>query len=280
PAGAKVTSARVSLYMTRCIPTNTGQYASYGCPYWWPGAGAYTPTMTLYPITSAWSSSTVWSSMTLGTTALGSYGAQFYQSTGTRVPTSFALGNASLASTVQAIVNGSQANNGFVLQKTAGDQSGMAIAGSRYPDVSVAPRLDIEWSADGVQVADPQHVRSNGAELSWQSYTGGLGPSAAAVLGDTPTGFWRLDDPISSGFGIADWTGNGQNMSGAPASYLEPGGTADGDKSMYFNGGQYLEVGGGPQANITDTFTIEAWVKRGTFGSTQASGSSSGRTTS
>jgi RHS repeat-associated protein len=273
PAGAKVTSARVSLYMTRCIPTDTSQYASYGCPYWWFSSGNYTSTIDLYQINTGWNSSTPFSTVnaSLGSTSLGSYSAQFYQSTGQRVPTGLTLGNASLVSTVQAIVNGSQANNGFLIKKTAGDATGMALAGSRYTDVSVAPRLEIEWSGDGVQLAEPQHLHSNGAELSWQSYTGGLGPYAAAVLADTPTAFWRLDDPVTSGFGIADWTGTGQNMTGAPASYLEPGGTADGDQSIYFDGGQHVEVpeGFGPQSNITDTFTIEAWVKRGTLGSAQ-----------
>jgi RHS repeat-associated protein len=264
PPSATVTSAKVSVYATRCIPTSAAASASFGCPFFWPGAGVYSSTMELYQISNGWNSSTQWQSLLVDGTSLGSFGGQFYQSTGTRIPGSFTLAGPALAGKVQAIVNGSVANNGFLLKKTAGDASGLAFAGSRYADVSLAPRLDIQWSASGVQLADVMHVHSNGAELFWQHYSGGLGPYAQAVESDLPTAYWRLDDTASSPLGIADSSGNESNAGSSGGVTLgQAGATADGDQAASFNGSNgYVETGAGPLTNIADTFTIEAFIKR------------------
>ena len=265
PPAATVTSATMSLYATRCIPTNTSTYASYGCSYYWPGNGNYTSTFDLYPITSSWSSATQWQNLSVGTTSLGEFGGQYYQSTGSTIPQTTTFSGTALAGSVQAIVNGSAPNNGFLTKKIAGDATGLTFASSRWPDVTVAPQLNIEWSADGVQLADPANVHSNGAELSWQHYNGGLGPYATTVLNDSPTAYWRLDDGVSSGVGVADWSGNEQNggySSGVTPG--KPGATNDGDQSMSFYGSSGYVRGGesAPLDGVTDTFTIEAWVKR------------------
>lgn len=264
PPAATVTSAKVNVYATRCVPTSTGQYASYGCPYWWPGSGAYSSTMELYQVTNAWSSSTQWQNLTVDSTSLGSFGGQFYQSTGTRIPNWFTFAGTSLAGKVQAIVNGTVANNGFLLKKTGGDASGLTFAGSRYADTSVAPRMDIEWSAEGSQLSDVVHVHSNGAELFWQHYSGGLGPYAQAIRSDNPAAYWRLDDPVGSPLGIADWSGNENNGGSSIGVTLgQAGATSDGDQGAGFNGSSgFVETGGGSLVNIADTFTIEAFIKR------------------
>jgi hypothetical protein len=234
PPGARVTAAKVNVHATRCVPTSTGQYASYGCPFWWPGSGGYSSTMQLYQINApGWSSSTQWQNVSVDSTSLGSFSGQFYQSTGTTIPRTFSLTNNYLTQKVQAIIAGDAANHGFLLKKTAGDATGLAFASSRYPDVLKAPRLDIEWVADGVQLYEPSHVHSNGAELVWQSYNGGKGPYAKEVLEDSPAAYWRLSDPADSPFGQADWSGNNQFASPtAGVARLEPGATSDGDRSV------------------------------------------------
>jgi RHS repeat-associated protein len=263
PPAAKVTSAVVNLYATRCVPASTGPDDSYGCPY---NPNGYQDTFDLYTITNAWSGATQWQNLTTDTTSLGNYGGSFFQSYGAKIPQTFAFNGTALAGKVQAIVNGSAVNNGFLIKKTSGDTTtGITWASSRWPDVTLAPKLTIQWSADGVQLADPTNVHSNGADLSWQRYNGGLGPYATAVLGDRPTAYWRLDDGAGSRLGVADWSGNEQNGGYTSGVTLgQPGATADGDQSMYFNGTTGYMRGGetGPLDGVTNTFTIEAWVKR------------------
>ena len=271
PPGAQVTSAQINMHPTRCIPTDTSQYASQGCPYWWLGAGNYSSTMELYQLTSAWGAATQWQNLSIDSTSLGSYSQQIWQS-GSALQSTNTFTSTTLAARVQALVSGTTINNGFVLRKTAGDSTGIAYGGSRYADVSKAPSLVFAWVADGVYLSDAMHVHSNGAELAFTRYDGGLGPYGTAVLADAPLAYWRFDDLATSPLGIADWSGNGQSAYGSNAAYQEPGATADGDTAMFFGGAgsssavlQY----GGPVHNLADTFSAELWFKRSALGGQQ-----------
>jgi RHS repeat-associated protein len=264
PAGARVTAASVNLFWSGCFPPAGDPYASFGCPYWWPGVGnRYNGTVELRRLTGGWSSSTAWSSVSTDSTLLGSFTLDAFLGTAPQVWRS--LGNAALATQAQGMIAGSTANHGFLLELTGGDGvAGFKFASSRYADVSKAPRLDIQWVADGVQLYQPMRVHANGAQLAWQRYSGGLGPYGTEMLADNPAGYWRLDDPAGSPFGASDWTGNANHAALTNVSVLEPGATADGDQAMYFNGSSSGAEIYNPATlgSITDIFTAEAWVKR------------------
>src|SRR5262249_37661754 len=145
---------------------------------------------------------------------------------------------AALTSAVQSMVNGGSANYGF---EFVGSNLNMKMASARYADVTKSPYLTIHWTSDSVQLNDPTSVHSNGADLTWSHYSGGLGPYATAVLNDSPATYWRLDD-LSGG--AVDWTCGGQPLNGTANGLFQPGATADGDQAMSFDGSgsAYLEA--------------------------------------
>lgn len=266
PPGAKVLQARMRLYWTECMPFSGTAAEVPGCLAGWQNP-AWNGDLQLFRLTSAWTSATPWSSVTKDTAVQASTlmdawnGNDVY----TRTPV---LSSSTLATTVQGMVNGSTPNYGFLLEKNNGnDNVGFKFASSRYADVTKSPSLDIDWTADGVQVYDAVHVHSNGAELSWQHFNGGLGPYGQAVLADSPSAYWRMDDAAGDALGIADISGNGVNAKvyNGGISQGQPGATADGDLSTYFDGAQGRLTTSktvGPLVNIADTFTLEAWIKR------------------
>jgi microcystin-dependent protein len=156
------------------------------------------------------------------------------------------------------MLNGTLPNYGFLIE---GSGTAENYATSRFSDVSRSPRLDVEWVADGVQLAPPTDVHSNGPELYWQHYSGGLGPYAAAVLAASPQDYWRLDDAPGQPFGVADWAGTlhaGASSSGLV--YQVSGATADGDQAMNFDGVSSNVGATGPA--VSDSFSVEAWFKQ------------------
>ena len=87
-------------------------------------------------------------------------------------------------------------------------------------------------------------------------------PYESAVLGDSPTGYWRLGE--SSGTTAADRTGHGYDGSfvGTPALGV-PGAVAeDPDTAVAFNGTtQYAQASYAAALNPAPPFTVEAWAK-------------------
>jgi RHS repeat-associated protein len=264
PPAAHVTAANVAVYGTRCLPTSTAPGATNGCPP--TSTGALAGAFDVYTITSPWSSTTPWSAITTDSTSLGESSGTFYQASGgVQVPLWMNFNAPPLVGQVQAIIDGNVPNNGFLLKTTSGSAAGLAFAGSRYADLTRAPQLTIQWSADGVELATPRSIHSNGADLYWQHASAGPGPYASAILADSPTAYWRLDDASASGVGIVDWTGNGEGGTATGGVTLgQPGHTADGDQSVSLDGSSgYIRVNeGAPLDAIGDTFTLEAWVKR------------------
>ncbi|MFF9243971.1 DNRLRE domain-containing protein [Streptomyces sp. NPDC014776] len=85
--------------------------------------------------------------------------------------------------TVQQWLDGTYANNGFVV-KAADESAGGPKGGPRYEaseyaykgEVANYPKLVLTWGRQGVEVDSPRVVHATGAELSWPAYTD---PSAA-----------------------------------------------------------------------------------------------------
>jgi YD repeat-containing protein len=88
-----------------------------------------------------------------------------------------------VTSTVQGWVNGTTANNGFVLK--AASESTLGQGGPRYEgsiyayggEVVNYPRLVITYGVPGVAVNPPAVIHSTGAELSWPAYANTTGNS-------------------------------------------------------------------------------------------------------
>lgn len=90
----------------------------------------------------------------------------------------------------------------------------------------------------------------------------------AAVLADSPVGYWRLGE--ASGSSASDSSGNGRTGTlGAGASFgvtgalaAEPDGTSNG--AAAFAGGvtSYISVADHASLDLGDTFTLEAWARR------------------
>lgn len=90
--------------------------------------------------------------------------------------------------TVQSWINGTNANNGFVVK--AADESATApMGGPRYEAAEFAykgeganfPRLVLTWGRPGVTLDAPRVIHSTGAELNWSAYAD---PSAVSTADD------------------------------------------------------------------------------------------------
>ncbi|MEV6110084.1 DNRLRE domain-containing protein [Streptomyces sp. NPDC051940] len=89
-----------------------------------------------------------------------------------------------VTSTVQSWVNGTTANNGFVLKAAA--EGTLGQGGPRYEASTYAyggetvnyPKLEISYGVPGVTVDRPSVIRSTGAQLSWPAYTNSTGDTA------------------------------------------------------------------------------------------------------
>ncbi|MBN0043056.1 DNRLRE domain-containing protein [Streptomyces actuosus] len=86
--------------------------------------------------------------------------------------------------TVQQWLDGTAANNGFVL-KTA-DEAGGPLGGPRYEagdgsyggETSTIPRLTVTYGKVGTELDSPQVIHSTGPELSWKPYVNDTGDSS------------------------------------------------------------------------------------------------------
>jgi RHS repeat-associated protein len=246
PPAAKVLDARLKLYLNACIPSTC--------------ASTYTGDVELRRLTSGWSSSTPWSSITKDATLLGKVSF-------TTTPTLawYAWSGGAFTSAVQNMVNGTTANYGFLLEKNGGDDTkGYKWRSSRWTDPTYMPYLEVYWTSDGVQVNPAMHLHSNGAELAWQHYAGGTSAYADEALSDTPTAFWRLDE--GGGPSAWDWSGNDLTATYAGGYTLQQtGALADLDTSVLLDGtsGQ-ATVAGINLAN--NSFSLEGWAKRASIG--------------
>lgn len=248
PPGARVLDARLNAYLNACFPTACGT--------------GHTGDVELRRLTSGWSASTPWSAVSVDAALQDKIS---FSTTPAAAWHRWSSGT--FSQTVQSMVNGTIANHGLVLEKNAGnDAVGYKWRSARWSDPSFAPRLEVYWIADGVQVNPSTHLHANGAELYWQHYAGGTSAYADAVLEDAPVGYWRLDEGAGD-TNAYDWSGKGgaatiQNPTGAVRA--EPGQLADLNTSTKLLGSPagYVKVPDDPVVRVNDTFTLEAWIRR------------------
>jgi RHS repeat-associated protein len=246
PPAAKVLDARLKLYLNACIPSTC--------------ASTYTGDVELRRLTSGWSSSTPWSSVTKDGTLLSKVSF-------TNTPTAawYMWSAGAFTASVQNMVNGTTPNYGFILEKNGGDDTkGYKWRSSRWTDPTYMPYLEVYWTSDGVQVNPAMHLHSNGAELAWQHYAGGTSAYADKVLSDTPTAFWRLDE--GSGTSAWDWSGNDLTATYAGGYTLQQtGALADLDSAVLLDGTSGQATASGINL-ANNSFSLEGWAKRASIG--------------
>jgi hypothetical protein len=260
PAGATVTSARLDMYQTGCYPGS--------CQFFYPEDGiGQSGQVELRRFSGAWGSSTPTSALATDTQVLASRA--FSMVWNADQPGQWkSWSGANLTAHIQSVVNGAIPNYGLQAALAPNYYGwGPVFASSEHSDPNLAPKLEIQWVADGVQLHPSTNVHSDGAELTWSRFATGYGPYAAAVLQDNPRAYWRMNDSAGSPFGLADWSGNSLHGSPIGVQLGQPGATADGDTAVYYNGSSSRTEA--PETQITDTFTIEAWIKRGALGGKQ-----------
>ena len=251
PLGAKVVDAKVNAYLDSCFPgsCDTGKWGS----------------LRLRRLTGGWSGGTPWSSVAthIDATTLDTvdYPSGTAPTVGWQTWTS-----GPLTSAIQGMVNGSSANYGFILDKSAGSATaGYALRSSMWTDANFAPYLDVTWVSDGVQVTPAATMHSDGAELRWQHFPGGTSAYVDSVLTDSPVGYWRLGDAAGATTAL-DWTGNGNTAAVAGGvTFGVAGNLADLDTAAQFNG----STGTASATGIgfaNQSFTVEAWARRNSSG--------------
>jgi hypothetical protein len=140
----------------------------------------------------------------------------------------------------------------------AGSAAGMTFVGTT--DVGVKVRVG-SASSKVVRTAAPKKAHQR-AEVEFS----GEDTYAAAVLADSPQGYWRLGE--SSGIVLADSSGNGHDGSPQASPTLGAAGLIfnDSNKAANFDVGTLSRVSVPDHADFTNaTVTVECWVKLGTF---------------
>ncbi len=63
-------------------------------------------------------------------------------------------------------------NYGFLVKRSSEtlEESGPEFASSRFAEPTLAPRLDVTYASDGVELYVPARVHSSGADLAWSHY--------------------------------------------------------------------------------------------------------------
>ncbi|CCK25661.1 mucin-2 [Streptomyces davaonensis JCM 4913] len=98
--------------------------------------------------------------------------------------------NFPVTNTVQQWVNGTQPNNGFVLQAQDDTLAATALGGPRYEagdglyggETSTIPRLTVTYGKVGASLNSPTVVHSTGPELSWKPYSNTTGDSGLDIV--------------------------------------------------------------------------------------------------
>lgn len=260
PAGATITSARLDMYQTGCYPGS--------CGFFYPENGiGQSGQVEIRRFSGPWGSSTPTSALMTDSTVLASRG--FAMQWNADQPGQWkSWSGTNLTSHIQDIVTGASPNYGIQAALAPAYYGwGPVFASSESADPNLAPKLEIQWVADGVQLNPSTNVHSDGPELTWSRFATGYGPYPASVLQDSPRAYWRMNDAAGSPFGLADWSGNSLHASPIGVAHGQTGATADGDTAVYFNGSSSRTEAS--ESQITDTFTVEAWIKRGALGGKQ-----------
>jgi uncharacterized repeat protein (TIGR01451 family) len=131
-------------------------------------------------------------------------------------------------------------------------QAGGSLAGTPTP---VNPCGDPANEGGALRSQDIRTMPSGG---------GGSGADyAATVLADSPGGYWRLGE--ASGNAL-DSSGNANHLSPTGTMTRDVAGAVTPDDGAVTFGGGYLSGPDAASLDLGDTFTLEAWVVRGTAG--------------
>ncbi|NUP48289.1 MAG: DNRLRE domain-containing protein, partial [Catenulispora sp.] len=158
PAGTTITSADLKLYYDQTFTTGSNTVPMQ----------ALAANAAWNPATATWSNASSIGGPVAGTTSM--------QANALGVWNDFPV-----TSTVQSWLNGSLANNGFVLKATTETtlgQGGPRYEGSGYyynGEVKNYPKLVITYGVPGVTVNPPSVIHSTGAELTWPAYANTTG---------------------------------------------------------------------------------------------------------
>jgi RHS repeat-associated protein len=156
PAGANVTSAQMQLYYDKvCIgsscPTAAQQFDTYRATRYWQAGDATSSGMT-YDSTSG----------PLASFSIPSGATARWMSW-------------DITSALKGWLNHDYANYGVVIRRTDEtlNTGGPMVPGGNFSaSPTLRPELSVTYAGDGVDLAQPQTLHSNGAELSWTPYTG------------------------------------------------------------------------------------------------------------
>ena len=161
PAGTTITSADLRLYYDQTFTTGSNTVPMQ----------ALAANAAWNPATATWSNASSIGGAVAGTTSM--------QANALAVWNDFPV-----TSTVQGWLNGTLANNGFVLK--AANEATLGQGGPRYEksgyfyggEVKNYPQLVIRYGVPGVTVNPPTVIHSTGAELSWPAYANTTGNAA------------------------------------------------------------------------------------------------------
>jgi YD repeat-containing protein len=158
PAGTTITSANLNLYYDQTFTTGSNNVS----------LEAHQATAAWDPTTATWNNASGFSGALAGSTVK--------QANVVAVWNSYPV-----TSTVQAWLNGTTPNYGFVVK--AANESTMGQGGPRYEASIYAyqgetinyPQLVITYGVPGVALDPPSVIHSTGAELSWSAYQNNTG---------------------------------------------------------------------------------------------------------
>ncbi len=101
----------------------------------------------------------------------------------------------------------------------------------------------------------------NAVGISFQNGTA-LPTYDAAIRGDTPAGYWRLDDAPGSPAHDSSGIGNDGSYNGAITRGVAGALLTDGDTAISFNGtNAQIAIADSPLLRPTNEITVEAWIK-------------------
>jgi RHS repeat-associated protein len=182
PVDAQVTSASLGLYYDGwCISTTNT-----------PFCGGISHPMDAHRMTAAWSTSSTSGQLAFDSTPAGSY----------TLPVGAPAGWMSwpVTSVVNGWVTGTSPNYGLLVKPhtEAAATSGPVPPSRTFSNAAMQPKIDVTYTSDAVDLADPATLHGNGADLSWSQYSGPSGapfdryeihrkPGSAAFTPDATT---------------------------------------------------------------------------------------------
>jgi len=192
PANAQISKATLGLYYEgHCIATTNP-------------CGGTTHTLEAHRMTAAWSPSSQTQQLAYDSTVLS-------RVTMT-LDSNFRWLTWDVSATAQNWYSGLQPNYGLLLKRNPDvlGASGPALPSNQYTvDSNLGPELNVTYAADAVIVNQPTTLHSNGADLSWTTYSGVTGPfqkyevHRSAVANFTPSSstlLTTITDPSVTSF--------------------------------------------------------------------------------